>query len=133
MWKRYLSYLSFPLAVFLFHCVLTLVFDAYDRIEQLDTGMHFLGGIAIAHFISHTIIQLDRSKILSARSPITFFLLVFGLVAASTVMWEFAEFITDYLFDMNIQVSVTNLMKDQFLGIVGGLVYVASFRPDRQI
>ena len=133
MWKRYLSYLTFPLAVFLFHCVLTLVFDAYARIEQLDVVMHFLGGIAIAHFISHTIIQLDKSEVLSVSSQVTFFLLIFGLVTTATVMWEFAEFITDSLFDMNIQVSVTNLMKDQFLGMVGGLVYVASFRPDRKL
>jgi len=119
--------------VFLFHSYLSLGFDAYEKIMWLDTVMHFIGGVAIACFITQTVIQLDKNSILDAGSSISFFLLSLGLIAASTVLWEFAEFITDRCFDLNTQVSVTNVMKDQFLGMIGGFMYLILYKPHMQL
>jgi hypothetical protein len=55
---------------------------------------------------------------------VIFLLLLFSITATATVFWEFAEFITDQILHMNIQISLANTMQDQFMGILGGLTWV---------
>ncbi len=50
--------------------------------------------------------------------------LIFGLVAASAVLWEFAEFFADTFFQAGAQRSIANVMKDQFMGLMGAIAYI---------
>ncbi len=117
----------FPALVFFIHCVLSIGFKAYDRLTWLDVPMHVLGGAAIAYFIDIGIEHLDRLDVVRVGNRQAAVIMVFGLVAASTVVWEFAEFIADAFFNAGAQRSVANVMKDQFMGLVGGITYIGFF------
>ena len=114
----------FPSSVFILHCVLSLGFDAYDVLPSLDVPMHLLGGAAIAYFFHVVIAHVDRLGWVRVGSRTAELILVFGLVAAATVVWEFAEFLADYFFRLGAQPSVANTMKDQLMGLVGGVAYI---------
>jgi hypothetical protein len=116
----------FPALVFGVHCVLSLGFNAYDKLEWLDVLMHFLGGAAIAHFFDGCVGLGQEAGFVSPGDRAARLLIVFGLVAFATVAWEWAEFVADTFFQAGAQRSIANTMKDQFLGVLGGVVYVAS-------
>lgn len=116
-----------PSAVFLVHCVLSLGFKAYDRLPWLDVPMHVLGGTAIAYFFHVSIAYGDRLGLVPVGSRRAELVMVFGLVAASTVVWELAEFLADFIFHVGAQRSLSNTMKDQFMGLVGGIAYIGAF------
>ncbi|MBI2385475.1 MAG: hypothetical protein HYV14_05605 [Elusimicrobia bacterium] len=113
-----------PSLVFILHCVLSLGFDAYDVLPSLDVPMHLLGGAAIAYFFHVVVAYADRLGWVRVGSKAAESIMVFGLVAAATVVWEFAEFLGDYLFRLGAQPDVANTMKDQFMGLVGGVAYI---------
>lgn len=113
-----------PSLVFAVHCVLSLVFKAYDRTPSLDVPMHLFGGAAIAYFFHVCVAYGDRLGLVRVGSRQAETVMVFGLVAVATVVWEFAEFLADYFFHLGAQPSVANTMKDQFMGLVGGAVYI---------
>lgn len=113
-----------PIAVFLIHCVLSLGFNAYDRISWLDVIMHLAGGIAIASFFNHAVDYLNESVSFGIKSSAARVAMIFGLVAVSTVFWEFAEFLADTFFNAGAQRSIANIMKDQFFGLLGGGMYL---------
>lgn len=113
-----------PSLVFAVHCVLSLAFHAYDRVPSLDVPMHVFGGLAIAYFFHVVVAYGDRLGVVRVGSRRAAMIMVFGLVAAATVVWEFAEFLGDYFFHLGAQPSVANTMKDQFMGLVGGIAYI---------
>ena len=117
----------FPSIIFFIHCVLSLGFNAYDRLTWLDVIMHFLGGVAIAYFFDQSIEHLDRLGVMRVGGTMASLVMIIGLVAMSTVVWEFMEFLADTFFDAGSQRGVANVMKDQFLGLVGGIAYVGFF------
>lgn len=119
----------FPGLVFAAHCVLSLGFHAYDRFVWLDVVMHLLGGVAIAYFFDALVANLDQLGVLRLGDRRTTLVMVFGLVAVAALGWEFAEFAADALFSAGAQRSLANTMKDQFMGLTGGLVYVGFFIP----
>lgn len=126
--KTYLPMLiragRFPGLVFFTHCLLSLGFDAYERLPWLDVPMHLAGGAAIARFFDLVIADLDRRDVLRVGGRPAALVMVFGLVAASTVVWEFAEFLADVFFDAGAQPGLANTMKDQLMGLVGGIFYI---------
>ena len=115
----------FPSLVFLVQCILSLGFKAYDRLPLLDIPMHVLGGIAIAHFFYLSIAYLDQLGLVRVGSQTARLIMVFGLVAASTVIWEVAEFLADYFFHVGAQRGLGDTMKDQCMGLIGGIAYSA--------
>lgn len=114
-----------PSLVFGMHCFLSLAFNAYVRVPSLDVPMHLMGGLAIAHFFRVVLAYGDRLGLIRVGSPRAEMIMVFGLVALATVVWELAEFLADYCFHLGAQPSVRNTMKDQFMGLVGGAGYLA--------
>lgn len=114
----------FPCLVFAMHCILSLGFNAYDRVTWLDIPMHLLGGVAIARFFDVTIEHLHRAGIVRVGSKRASLIMIFGMVALSTVVWEFAEFIADTFFNAGAQRGIANAMKDQLNGLIGGLAYL---------
>jgi hypothetical protein len=116
---------TFPTVVFVAHCIFSLGFNAYDRIAWLDVVMHIIGGIAIAYFFDYAIGLLNDIASLGVDKHAARLVMVLGLVAIAVVFWEFAEFLADTFFNAGAQRSISNIMKDQFFGLLGGAVYVA--------
>lgn len=131
MLKKYLPFIIsaswFPGLVFAIHCILSLGFKAYDRLPLLDIPMHLLGGAAIAYFFHVSLVYFDELGFVRIGDRTVELIMVFGLVATSTVIWEFAEFLADFFFHVGAQRSLENTMKDQFNGLVGGIAYIGIF------
>lgn len=87
--------------------------------------MHLLGGAVIAYFFDTVIDYADRRGIVHVGGRGAARIMVFGLVAASVVVWEFAEFTADTLFHAGAQCGLADTMKDQLLGLIGGIACIA--------
>jgi hypothetical protein len=82
-----------PSLVFLLHVILDQTLDIYTRFPLFDIPMHFAGGVTIAFFFHRASINASQFGILGPFHPVTHVILVFSLVCAAAVFWEFAEFI----------------------------------------
>ena len=111
-----------PLLVFGIHVILSRVFNAYVVFPPTDIPMHFLGGLAMAFFISRCFQALPREVVRSSRIVALELILVGSLTTTAAVIWEFAEFACDQIFGTNIQRSLGNTMRDMGLGIAGAVV-----------
>ncbi len=130
---RLCQYLWLPVMVFLVHLILSFGFDAYDRVDQIDVPMHFMGGVAIAYWVSQMLLYSRREHLLRLSGRFVMVLAVIGSVGTATVLWEFAEFAADFLYRLGAQRSIGNVMKDQFMGLLGGSVYLLWARPEKEI
>ena len=114
----------FPLTVFTIQLILRDGFHIYDYYPSADVPMHFVGGIAIAFFISRSFQRLPRETIKRSRVVLLELLLIGSLTATIAVFWEFAEFALDQLAGSNIQVSLANTMKDLAMGMFGAIFLI---------
>ena len=120
-----LSFFGFPVTVLFAHLIASrLVLNLYSLFPNLDIPFHFAGGLAIAYTSSKILIYLEKEQVMAALPPALFLVFIFSLTAAATVFWEFAEFSVDQLFKINIQISLANTMQDQFMGILGGVMWL---------
>jgi hypothetical protein len=115
-----------PILVFLLHAVLSLAFHAYDKLPDLDLPMHFAGGVAIAYFLYHAVIQATQLGIIDAYKAFTRFALVWGYVCAAAVLWEFAEYLCDAVLGTMMQAGLRDTMGDMLCGIIGGTVFIVA-------
>ena len=113
-----------PILVFALHQVLARVFDAYERVSDLDVPMHFVGGVAIAHFFDTAVHAGSGGAILGTPSRFGKLLLSLSLVGCSTIAWELAEWTTDHLGWSQAQGGLGDTMADMVIGLLGGLVYL---------
>ncbi|MGB0953423.1 MAG: hypothetical protein ACPG31_09365 [Planctomycetota bacterium] len=114
-----------PFAFFLFHVVVSQVFEAYLRLPGLDIPMHFLGGSVITWFLWRS---LRHPTAVEALGPRRFQadILLAGLGVGTVIgLWEFAEWSTDALGITEAQVGLDDTMLDMFLGLAGGWCYLA--------
>lgn len=109
----------FPLIVFLFNLVLGF-FGVYDVFPWIDVPMHFIGGASIAY--SFILVLKNLKKEVVVKEKFLKVILIFAFVCVAAVFWEFGEFLADYFFNLNTQVSLVDTMGDLFLGLFGGLV-----------
>ena len=115
----------FPLGVVTLHVILSQAFDAYDRLTWIDIPIHLLGGVAIGYFFSAVLVRLQVAGVVGPLDVVVHAILVISLVAVAVVSWEFLEFAFDKVFETNVQRSISNIMRDQFVGLVGGAVILA--------
>ena len=115
--------LWFPVVVFFVHALAAGAFpvSVYDVWPPLDIPMHFMGGFAIAYFIAQSAVILTDSGLVDARDTLVRMALVIGLTSTATIVWEFAEWTSDYFLGTRAQVGLDDTMLDIFLGLAGGL------------
>ena len=118
------SFFVFPLTVLFAHLIGSKVLNLYMLFPNLDILSHFAGGFSIAYTSTQILTYLEKEKIMAPPHPVLLLVLIFSLTATAAVFWEFAEFIGDQLLKANIQISLANTMQDQFMGIVGGTVWI---------
>ena len=119
-----------PILVFGTHVFLSRALHAYEIWPPIDIPMHFMGGLAVAFFISRCFQVLPRGEIRKSRTDLLELVLIGSLTAPAAVFWEFAEFGVDQFFGTNIQVSLANTMQDMALGIGGASLFIV-FRARR--
>ncbi|MCP4093096.1 MAG: hypothetical protein GY747_06565 [Planctomycetes bacterium] len=110
-----------PLCFFAFHQLVANVLRAQRIIPWIDMPMHFFGGAAIAYFFWASLRRPEASAALGELTAFARFLFALCGVGAATVLWEFAEWVTDALGLTGAQVSLDDTILDMALGIAGGL------------
>ena len=109
-----------PLAVFITHLILTLGFDIYGNFSRFDILMHFIGGLSIGYSYILFYKFLQQENIIISKDLILNIFFIISIVALTAVLWEMAEFVSDYFYHTRVQVSLDDTMLDMFLGILGG-------------
>jgi uncharacterized membrane protein len=115
------SFFIFPTLVFLIHLTASKILNLYTIFPNLDIPFHYIGGLSIGYTSAQILSYLEQEKFTARLNRVIFTVLIISLTATAAVVWEFAEFIGDQLWQTNIQVSLANTMQDQFLGVLGGM------------
>jgi len=113
-----------PFVVYLVNVFFSRVVHAYSAWPRLDVPMHLLGGAAITLSFYSLLVYLQEEKAISPLDRGILLLLLLCLAVTAAVLWGFAEFIQDYYFDTNSQVSMVNIMRDLFVGVIGSLAAI---------
>ncbi len=117
--SKILAFFVIPGSVLFAHLIASQILDLYSIFPPLDIPFHYLGGLSIAYTSARSLNWLEEDGISPAPHKTIFLLLVFALTATAAVLWEFMEFSIDRILNTNIQISLTNTMQDQFMGILG--------------
>lgn len=118
-----------PIAFFSAHVVATKAFDAYLHLPWLDLPMHFFGGVAIAYFFSCSLRSPLATLVLGRISTFGACLLILAGTCSATVVWEFAEWVTDALGITQAQLGLEDTLLDMLLGLLGGLFLILVHKP----
>lgn len=110
--------------VFVAHMILWQGVGAYEAFPPLDTPMHLLGGLAIAFFLWTAYSIGARSGTLGQPNSTAIALLTVTSTAASAVLWEFAEYLSDGYLGTNTQKGLEDTLLDLLFGLVGGAIFV---------
>jgi hypothetical protein len=113
-----------PALVFVLHVVAACGFAAYALFPPLDIPMHLLGGVAITFFIGHSYRVAEGSGLLGRPVRWLYFALVPALAISTTVLWEFAEFLSDRYFGTHAQLGLEDTLSDMVLGCLGSVVFL---------
>jgi hypothetical protein len=122
--SKVLSFFLFPITVLVVHLIASKVLNLFMIFPDLDIPFHYIGGLSIAYASVQILSYLEKETISTRLNKVLFLVLIFSLTATATVFWEFAEFLGDQLLDTNLQISLANTMRDQFMGILGGATWV---------
>ena len=114
---------SIPLVTVLVLHVVFLALDAY-AMTHLDTLMHLVGGIVLGLFVHGLLSCIISRGWLPDPGRVIMLLLIVTLVVTGAVFWEFYEWFSDTIFGTHLQRSVSDTIKDLFLGMCGGIIYV---------
>lgn len=120
-----------PALVFLLHLFLSRGLNAYLRYPPIDIPMHYLGGVAVAFFLSRCFAAVPAEMLCGRARRVIEFVCVAGLTTTAAVGWEFAEFFSDKFFGTHAQLGLEDTLLDLALGMIGGVSYliVALRRP----
>ena len=113
-----------PIAVLMLHVAAVQCFDIYSRFPDFDMPMHFVGGVAIAHFFVACYRSASERELLGQPAAVVFPPMILGLTCLAAVVWEFAEFAGDQMLGTHSQPSLADTMLDLLLGLLGGTVLI---------
>ena len=123
-----LKVFMFPMLILAIHFVIGYN-GFYDLYTWIDIPMHFLGGFSVAvTFI--LLVGYLREEFGMGRIKGNLFLVVIIGVLLTAILWEFAEFFSDFFFGFNSQQGIGDTLGDLFFGVFGGILgyVVYSFR-----
>ena len=109
-----------PLSVILFY-IFGLAVHLYDLFPVMDIPSHFMGGIAITYFYRSAI---RNSHNLLGETPYPIQVVsAIALTGTTTILWEFYEFVTDFLLSTHKIRGLEDTLTDLFVGLMGALVF----------
>ena len=130
IFQRGLSASWLPISVFVVHVILSRGFDAYTVMAWIDIPMHTLGGVAITYWYAMTFRGVEEQLFRQAKTKAAYplwLLYLLALTGMTTGLWEFAEFVADYLFDAGAQKSLPDTMLDMALGFAGAALFLVPY------
>jgi len=86
--------------------------------------MHFFGGVAISYFIAKGYNIAEAHGLLGQPARCLYFVTVSAVATTTTVLWEFAEFLSDRYFGTHAQLGLEDTLSDMLLGCLGSLVFL---------
>jgi hypothetical protein len=120
-----------PALVVAVHLVVWLT-GGYDALPRLDVIMHLLGGFLAASVLAWTIDWSAARGWIREVDRRVAAVTVFGLVTVVAVVWEFAEFLADQLFQTGYQHGLGDTLRDIALGMLGGVAFLVVARRRRR-
>lgn len=112
------KFFIFPFIIFILGYFLYFI-EFYDIWPWFDNPMHFFGGIATGYAYFLTLKYLQNKNYLRINSFIRI-VFVITLVSLTAVLWEFHQFLLDFIFKLGWQLTLEDTLLDMFLGIFGG-------------
>jgi len=122
------SFFIFPFCVFLFSLFIDHSFNAYVIFPWIDIPMHFLGGFSIAYTSVLFLKFFHKEKLISINNLILFVFVIVSFVMVIAVLWEFWEYLMDFVFGTSFQLGLEDSLFDLFMGMFGGFVGAIIFR-----
>jgi hypothetical protein len=113
-----------PFAVFLIHVLLSKGLGLYARMPWVDVPMHFLGGLATAHFLHRCFEAIPAGLVAPWIRGQAEALVVVTSTATVAIVWEFAELASDHWFGTHALKSIPDTLFDIALGMAGGATLV---------
>ena len=112
-----------PILVVALHEICAHGFNGYERWPSVDIPLHFLGGFAVAFFVSGALGVLVEFGVLQKTEALIHLPLAFTTACVVAVLWEFAEWIVDHVLGKNCQNGVDDTMLDLFMGMLGAAAF----------
>jgi hypothetical protein len=111
--------------------VIAIAFNLYDKVQWIDSPMHFLGGVSVG-LMGVGILFLYGEK--NPKSSIPLFIkviFVLGVVALVGIAWEWYEYLLDHVvFTRELiglsQPSIADTLLDLFFDLLGGGVVITA-------
>ncbi len=113
----------FPFLVYLLNYFLLNFANAAYWSFPVDIPMHALGGFSIAYGAVRALRLLEKKNTVVIKNVLVKVFVVLATVALAAVIWEFYEFFHDYFFETSYQGGTIDIMKDLFMGLLGGLLF----------
>jgi hypothetical protein len=119
------SVLIFLIFILLIH-TFGSIYGWYWTYRWLDIPMHFLGGF----WLAMVCVYLNRRLNVNTPQFIATAISILGFVALIGVLWEFWEFICDFLIlhKQVLQPGAADTIKDLFFDLVGGTAFILIFK-----
>jgi len=124
-----------PIILFVINCII-LILNLHENNYWISILEHFLGGLFISYSYYSFILFLQDKQIISPTNSLTLSLFIISLTGTTTVLWELAEFMVDYFFDIHMQLGLGDTMLDMALGILGSitaLVYIKYYKDKKTV
>jgi hypothetical protein len=109
-----------PFVVVLFHRIVLV--SGLREYRVCDWILHFSGGVTIAYFLFHLILNLELK--IGKLSPAARLLLTYTSAVTIAAFWELAEFAASFSKGTVLQHSLSETMIDLFNGVLGAAVTI---------
>lgn len=112
----------FPALIFISN-IIVWVLKMYEVWAPIDIPMHFLGGVAITYFFWKSISIFESNSLIHLLQKRVKVIFTLSLTGSITVLWEFTEYLVDFVFGTKVQLGLEDTLLDMLLGILGGLFF----------
>ena len=114
-----------PISVFVFYLI-GFFAGWFDAFPPLDIPTHFMGGVAITYF--YRVAIRSSQKFLGDIPFVIQVVFAITAVGTTTVLWEFAEYLSDYFLRTQHVFGLNDTIKDMFFGLLGALILSLFYR-----
>jgi hypothetical protein len=121
--KNFFKIALFPLAVYIVNDLICRVSFSWYEMNNVDTYIHFIGGLSIAFSINNALTVLEKENLLVIKRKLVKVFFIVAAVAFVAVLWEIYEFTWDLNFGTHLQPSNFDTIKDLIMGTLGGLLF----------
>ena len=111
-----------PIIFLVFVHIVLLFLDAY-YIPHLDSLMHLIGGVFLGLYVRGLLSLAVSKEWCPDPGKVITLVLIISSVATGAVCWEFYEWVSDAVFGTYLQPTVTDTVKDLFMGMMGATLY----------